>query len=85
MLTAEGFSEARPFMRFGSYVFRSQLFQKYLSYEVTFFSKCLKFNVDSKKATKSSKIYLVFLIVAFELVTVNSPYYSKNTLHRQST
>ena len=54
MFTAEEFSETRPFMHLSKHVFRSQWLQKYLSYEAfLFFSKCLKFNVDSKNAIKS--------------------------------
>ena len=33
----------------------------------------------------SSKISSVFLIIAFELLTVNSSYYDENTRHRRST
>ena len=39
MLTAEGFSETRPFMHLSNHVFWSQQFQKYLSYETHFPSK----------------------------------------------
>ena len=36
-LTAEEFSETSPFMYLSNHVFRSQYFQKYLSYEAHFF------------------------------------------------
>ena len=40
----------------------------------TFFSKCLKFYIDSIKALNINKKFLVFKINAFELVAVNFPY-----------
>ena len=52
--TAKGFSETRPLMHLSKHVFRSQELQKYLSYEAqVFFSKCSKFNVDSKNVIKN--------------------------------
>ena len=75
MFTMEGFSEIRPFIHLSKHVFHSQLFQKYLSYEAYFFSKCSKFNVHSKTAIEIEKKFfrLVFEIIVFELVAVNSP------------
>ena len=39
----------------------------------------LKFNADSKNAIKFEKAFLVFQIIAFELVGINSPYYYEST------
>ena len=83
----EGFSETRPFIHLSKHVFHSQLFQKYLSYEAFFFfSKCSKFNVQSKTAIEIEKKFfrLVFEIIVFELVALNSPYYYENTRRRSS-
>ena len=53
MFTTKGFSETRPFVHLSKQVLWSQQVQKYLSYEAHFFSKCSKFNVDSKYAIKN--------------------------------
>ena len=51
--TAERFSEPRPLIHSSKHLFRSQQLRKYLSYEADFFfSKCSKFNLDSKNAIK---------------------------------
>ena len=49
-----------------------------------FFSKYSKFNVDCKNAIKNWEKVLVFQIIAFQLVAVNSPYYYENTHSWQS-
>ena len=50
-----------------------------------YFSKCSKFNVDSKNAIKIDKKFLIFQIIAFELVAVNSLYCYENACRWQST
>ena len=80
IFTAKDFSNTRPLMHLNKHVFRSQQLQKYLSYEADFFfSKRSKFDLDSKNATKMMRFFLVFQIIAFKLVAVNSPYHYENT------
>ena len=63
-LTTKEFSESGLFVHLSNHVFLSQQLQKYLSYETNFFfffSKYLKFNVDSKNAITKQQSIVGFL------------------------
>ena len=47
----------------------------------SFFSKCLKFDVDFKNGQTNGNMVLVFQIVAFDIVPADSKYYKENTCH----
>ena len=48
------------------------------------FSKCSKFDEDLKNGEKKEKIFLLFQIIAFEIVRADSKYKKENTCDRQS-
>ena len=83
--TAKGFSETSLVMHLNKHIFRSQSLQKYLSYETHFFLDHWKFHVDTKTSKKYNQNTMVFSLIWFELVTVNSLYYYENTRSWQST
>ena len=49
-----------------------------------FYSKCSKFNINSKNVIKVENIFSIFYITAYELAEVNSPFYYENTRSWQS-
>ena len=51
---------------------------------IILFSKCLKFDVDSRNGTKIWEKRLIFQIIAFELRVTNSHNIGGDTWHRQS-
>ena len=71
----KSFSEKNPVMHLNKHIFQSQKLQKYLSYEVhIFFQKIGNFMYIPKMLKQCSKKSMVFQIIWFELVTVNSLY-----------
>ena len=52
---------------------------------VIFFSTCSKFHGESENAIKIPEMFLVFQIIASEVVVGNCPYYYDNSCSWQST
>ena len=52
MLPVEGSSERRLFRHLSKHVFPRKFYPKYITYDVIFIGKGLKFNVDFKNAKK---------------------------------
>ena len=84
--TAKGFSETSPVIHLNKHILRSQELQKYLTYEVHFLLQNIGNFMEIPKLQKQChKKSMVFYIIWFELVTVISLCYYKNTRSWQST
>ena len=55
-----------------------------LAATITFFSKCLKCDVDSRNGTKNAENVFYFQIIAFKLGVANSHILEQDTCHRQA-
>ena len=85
MFTVEVCSEVRQSKHLSNHIFDSLSFRKYIGYEChPFFQNVQNLMRISKIERKIEQIFLVFQIIAFDIIPAESTYTQENTCDRES-